>query len=108
MQWGFLAFILYLGFRLWQFSNFYETGGAGLKVPHPDGVEGFLPIGALTSLKYWLVTGRVHPAHPAAMFILIGAIAASAVFKKSFCGWICPDRTNLRYTAQALEAALQA
>jgi polyferredoxin len=90
VQWGFFAFILYLGFRLWQFANFYDTGGAGLKVPHPDGVEGFLPIGALTSLKYWLVTGHVHPAHPAAMFILIGAIATSAVFKKSFCGWICP------------------
>jgi polyferredoxin len=90
VQWGFLAFIIYLGFRLWQFANFYGTGGAGLKVTHPDGVEGFLPIGALTSLKYWLVTGHVHPAHPAAMFILIGAIVTSAVFKKSFCGWICP------------------
>jgi polyferredoxin len=90
VQWGFFAFILYLGFRLWQFAKFYDTGATGLKVPHPDGVEGFLPIGALTSLKYWLVTGHVHPAHPAAMFILIGAIATSAVFKKSFCGWICP------------------
>ncbi len=93
VQWGFFLFILYLGFQLWRFAVSYGLNGSAPEVlhpPHPDGVEGFLPIGALTSLKYWLVTGHVHPAHPAAMFIFIGAIAVSVIFKKSFCGWICP------------------
>ncbi len=93
VQWGFFLFILYLGFQLWRFAVSYGLNGAVSEIsrpPHPDGVEGFLPIGALTSLKYWLVTGRVPPAHPAAMFILLGAIAVSVIFKKSFCGWICP------------------
>ncbi len=93
VQWGFFLFILYLGFQLWRFAVSYGLDGsapASAHPPHPDGVEGFLPIGALTSLKYWLVTGHIHPAHPAAMFIFIGAIAVSVVFRKSFCGWICP------------------
>ena len=89
-QTGFLVFLLYMAFRFWQFSQYYDTGGKVPFVPHPDGVEGFLPIGALTSLKYWLVTGSVHPYHQAGLFIFIGAIAVSAVLKKGFCGWICP------------------
>ncbi|MGA2193473.1 MAG: 4Fe-4S binding protein [Nitrospirota bacterium] len=90
VQTGFFLFVLYLGFTLWRFVQFYETNGASRYVPHPDGVEGFLPIGALTSLKYWIVTGTVHPAHPAALFIFIGATLVSVALKKGFCGWICP------------------
>lgn len=89
-QTSFLAFLLYMGFRFWQFTQYYDSGGKAAFVPHPDGVEGFLPIGALTSFKYWLVTGSVHPYHQAGLFIFIGAIAVSAVLKKGFCGWICP------------------
>jgi polyferredoxin len=90
VQAGYLAFIAYLGYQLYRFTVYYETHGAAPYVRHPDGVEGFLPIGALTSLKYWIVTGTIHPTHPAALFIFIGAIAVSAVLKKGFCGWICP------------------
>jgi len=90
VQSGVTALVVYLGYELWRFTRYYETHGAAAQVAHPDGVEGFLPIGALTSLKYWIVSGHVHPAHPAALFIFIGAIAVSAVLKKGFCGWICP------------------
>ncbi|HLB24804.1 MAG TPA: 4Fe-4S binding protein, partial [Nitrospirota bacterium] len=90
VQWGFFLFTLFLGYRFWQFVRFYETRGAAPYVPHPDGVGAFLPIGALTSLKYWIVTGSIHPAHPAALFIFVGAVAVSVAVKKGFCGWICP------------------
>lgn len=90
VQGGFLLLVLYLGFRFWEFVRYYETGGKTAFVPHPDGVEGFLPIGALTSLKYWIATGSVHPYHQAGLFIFLGAVAVSAVLKKGFCGWICP------------------
>ncbi|MBI5189622.1 MAG: 4Fe-4S binding protein [Nitrospirae bacterium] len=90
VQGGFFLFIAFLGFRFWQFVQHFETRGKTPFVPHPDGVEGFLPIGGLTSLKYWLVTGDIHPAHPAALFIFLGAVAVSVALKKGFCGWICP------------------
>ena len=90
VQWGFFLFTIYLGFQLWEFTQYFESRGAAPYVSHPDGVEGFLPIGGLTSLKFWLVTGHVHPFHPAALFIFVGALAVSAVLKKGFCGWICP------------------
>lgn len=90
VQAGFFVFIMFLGFRFWQYVRHFETHGNAPFVPHPDGVAGFLPIGALTSLKYWLVTGTIHPTHPAALFIFIGAVAVSVALKKGFCGWICP------------------
>jgi polyferredoxin len=90
VQTGFFAFVLYLGYRFHGFVQHYETHGAAPYVPHPDGVEGFLPIGALTSLKYWIVTHSIHPYHPAALFIFLGALAVSVTLKKGFCGWICP------------------
>jgi len=86
----FFLLVVFLGLRLWEFVRHYESSGALPYVPHPDGVEGFLPIGGLTSLKYWLATGSIHPYHPAALFIFVGAIAVSAVLRKGFCGFICP------------------
>src|SRR5512142_3096135 len=90
IQLGYFLFVVFLGIQFFRFVEHYETHGASPLVSHPDGVEGFLPIGALTSLKYWIVTGSIHPTHPAALFIFIGAVAVSLVLKKGFCGWICP------------------
>jgi len=89
-QAGIFALVIWLGWRMWLFTLHYLSGGQTSRVPHPDGVEGFLPIGALTSLKYLLFTGELHPVHPAATFIFIGALSVSLVLKKGFCGWICP------------------
>jgi polyferredoxin len=35
--------------------------------------------------------------HPAAMFLLLGFVAASLFFRKSFCGWLCPLGTLSEY-----------
>jgi len=89
-QAGLLALVIWLGWRMWLFTQYYLTHGRTPRIPHPSGVEGFLPIGALTSLKYLLFTGDLHPVHPAATFMFIGALGVSVVLKKGFCGWICP------------------
>ncbi|MHB0994882.1 MAG: 4Fe-4S binding protein, partial [Elusimicrobiales bacterium] len=52
--------------------------------------EGFLPISSLMSLKLLVRTGELHYAHPAGLFILLGALAMSFALPKSFCGWVCP------------------
>lgn len=90
VQSGIFLLILILGFQFWLFIRQFEPGGVDTGISHPDGVEGFLPIGGFTTLKYWLMTGIIHPFHPASMFIFISALGVSLVFKKSFCGWICP------------------
>ena len=90
IQGSLFILILFLGFRFWQYVRHFETFGQTPPVPHPSGVEAFLPIGGLTNLKYWFLTGQIHPFHPASMILFVGALAVSLVLKKGFCGWICP------------------
>lgn len=65
-----------------------ETGApAGAR---PAGVEGFLPISALISLRYWLVTGVASRVHPAGLVLLVLILAGGLLLKKTFCSWLCP------------------
>jgi polyferredoxin len=93
VQWGFLLFQLYLGIGLYRFVLHFRSGGATPPVARPDGVEGFLPISALLSLKEWVATGRINPIHPAALVVFLAVIAVSLLLKRSFCSWICPVGT---------------
>jgi polyferredoxin len=93
VAWGFLLFQLYLGLRFFQFVRYFRSGGTASFVARPDGVEGFLPISALLSLKEWLASGAINPVHPAALVILLTVIAVSFLLKRSFCSWICPVGT---------------
>jgi polyferredoxin len=56
-------------------------------------VEGFLPIGALVSLRYWVTSGIFHDIHPAAPVLLLTFVGMSLLAKKSFCSWLCPVGT---------------
>ena len=93
VQWGFLFFSLYLGVVFYRFVLHFRSGGATPFVPRPDGVEAFLPISALVSLKGWLASGAINTVHPAALVIFLAAIAVSLLLKRSFCSWICPVST---------------
>lgn len=93
VQWGFLVWVIFIGIRFGMFVRHFESGGAFPFVARPPGVEGFLPIGALTSFKYWLVSGEFDPLHPAALVIFLTVILMSLVAKKSFCSWLCPVGT---------------
>jgi len=88
-----MFWVVGIGIRFGMFVNAVETGAAAPLVSRPPGVEGFLPIGALTSLKYWLVSGEIHPVHPAALVIFLAILLMSLLAKKSFCSWLCPVGT---------------
>src|SRR3569833_1308791 len=79
----------WLGIQFYLWARYYERGGAGLSVPRPAGVEGWLPIAGLMNTKYLLVTGRVPAIHPAAMYLFIGFMLLSLLLKKAFCCWFC-------------------
>jgi ferredoxin len=93
VQWCFLFWLIGIGIRFGMFINSVESGAAAPIVSRPPGVEGFLPIGALTGLKYWLVSGNIHPVHPAALVIFLAILLMSLLAKKSFCSWLCPVGT---------------
>jgi len=93
VQWLFLFWVVGIGIRFGMFVNSVESGAAVPLVSRPAGVEGFLPIGALTSLKYWLISGNIHPVHPAALVIFLTVLLMSLIAKKSFCSWLCPVGT---------------
>ena len=77
--------------------RFYETGGSTAWASRPPGVEGWLPIASLMNLKVLLLTGRMPDLHPAGMFLLLAFLAVSWIFRKSFCGWLCPVGTVSEY-----------
>jgi len=93
VQWCFMVWVIGIGIRFGMFVNAVERGATSAQVSRPPGVEGFLPIGALTSLKYWLVSGTIHPVHPAALVIFVAILLMSLFAKKSFCSWFCPVGT---------------
>ncbi len=93
VQWGFLLFILYLGVQFYRFVLYFRSGGASSFVTRSDGIEGFLPISALLSLKEWILSGSINPVHPAALVILLTAVGVSLLLKRSFCSFICPVGT---------------
>ena len=85
VQGAFLALCAWIGV---DFARF--MAGAGR---HPAGAEGFLPISALLSLRHLLATGRIHPAHPAGLFIFLAILGIALLLRKAFCGWLCPVGT---------------
>lgn len=93
VQWVFMAWIIGIGVRFGIFVNGMGNGNPTPFFTRPPGVEGFLPIGALTSLKYLLVSGTIHPVHPAALVIFLAIVLMSLLAKKSFCSWLCPVGT---------------
>ncbi len=100
IQWGFFTWVIFIGIRFGMFVRHFENGGATPFVSRPPGVEGFLPIGALVSLKYLLVTGTLDPVHPAALVIFLSAFLMSLLAGKSFCSWLCPAGTMSEATGR--------
>jgi polyferredoxin len=85
-----LGLNLWIGVQFYLFAKYAENGGTGLYVPRPPGVEGWLPISSLVSLRYWWETGIVNSIHPAGLFIFVVILMTAFIFKKGFCSWICP------------------
>jgi polyferredoxin len=97
VQAAFLVLNVWIGVQFYLFVRYYETSGRTFYTDRPPGVEGWLPIAALMNLKVLLATGEVPRLHPAGMFLLIAFLAASWIFRKSFCSWLCPVGTLSEY-----------
>jgi polyferredoxin len=96
-QFAFLLLNVYLGSRFYLWVRHFESGMQTRAVARPPGVEGWLPIAGMMNLKYFLVTGRIPPVHPAAMFLLITFLSMAFLFRKAFCSWLCPIGTLSEY-----------
>lgn len=89
VQWASTAVVLVIGaqFTLWVRAH---LAGAEPPVPRPPGVEAFLPINAMLTLKHLLLTGVVDRVHPAGLAIFLGICLMSLVVARSFCSHLCP------------------
>ena len=90
VQLAFLGLCAWIGVEFALFMRWGLSGGRAAYIAHPAGAEGFLPIAALLSLKRWLISGRIHGAHPAGLFIFIAILAIGLLCSKAFCSWLCP------------------
>jgi polyferredoxin len=93
----FLALNLWIGLQFYFFVRWAESGGRARPFPRPAGVEGWLPIEGLMQFKYVVATGALPRLHPAAFFLFAAFSLSSLVFRKSFCGWLCPVGTVSEY-----------
>jgi polyferredoxin len=89
IQFCFTASCLYAGWRFLCFLD-WTTGSRAAFTPRPAAIEGFLPIAALAGFKRLILTGSYDPVHPAGLTILLAAICGAFLFRKNFCGAVCP------------------
>jgi len=90
IQYGFFLTVLWIGIEFYLWYRHFITGGRSMEVSRPPGVEGFLPLSALINIKYWITSGIFNDIHPSSTVILLAVLLGSLIFKKSFCGFICP------------------
>ncbi|MEX0736313.1 MAG: 4Fe-4S binding protein [Bacteroidota bacterium] len=93
VQLAFVLLCVWIGFEFYLFMQWGMSAGIEPFFTRPPGVEGFLPISALISLKYWMLTGMINVIHPSGLFILLAIVATGILLKKAFCGWLCPIGT---------------
>jgi polyferredoxin len=88
-QGGFALFLAVTCIRFMAHVD-WAMGIASDFVPKPPAVEGFLPISALIAAKRLFFTGRWDPVHPAGLVIFLAIVGMSLLFRKGFCGHVCP------------------
>lgn len=88
---AFFLYFVYACVELMRFKAWAE--GTGPYVHRPEVVAGLLPVGHFTSFFAWLRGGGWDTLLPAGLVIIIGALALSVLFKRGFCGYICPVGT---------------
>lgn len=86
----FILFCIWIGIEFHFYIKMLTGSETVANITKPGGVEGFLPISALMSLYYFILTGEIHDAHPAGFVIFLAIIVMSIFLGKSFCSWFCP------------------
>jgi polyferredoxin len=97
VQLAFLALNIWIGVQFYYWVRWSESAGHTRLIERPAGVEGWLPIQALMQFKYLLATGHLPRVHPAGLFLFSAFALMSFLFRKSFCGWLCPVGTASEY-----------
>ncbi len=89
VQWATAALVAAIGvqFTLWVTA---QLAGREPPVGRPAGVEAFLPINAMLTLRHLLATGVVDGIHPAGLAIFLGVCLMSLAVARSFCSHLCP------------------
>ncbi len=85
----FFAIVIFIGFKFYLFVSYLEKGILP-GFDRPPGVEAFLPISALVSLKHWIYTGTINAIHPSALVLFLIICSTALIAKKGFCSWVCP------------------
>jgi len=88
---AFLVFFVYACVQLFRFAAWAR--GEGPYVPRPEAPAGLLPVGHFMSFFAWIRGGGWDVLLPAGLVIIIAAVAVSLLFRRGFCGWICPVGT---------------
>lgn len=86
----FALLCIWISVEMYLFIQYLESGGTVNFYNRPPGVDGFLPISSMMSFYLFVMTGEIHSAHPAGMFIFFSIVLMSLVIGKSFCSWLCP------------------
>jgi NapH/MauN family ferredoxin-type protein len=89
IQYLFLATVVLIGIKFTLFVSQLENG-IQPTITRPPGIEAFLPISSLISLKYWLVGGVFNRVHPSGLIIFITILVTAVLLKRGFCSWVCP------------------
>lgn len=89
VQLFFLGTVILIGIEFYSFAAQLESGRIP-DIERPPGVEAFLPISALVSLKYLFLTGKINEVHPSGLVFFLLVCLSALLLKKSFCGWVCP------------------
>lgn len=85
----FLIITIYIGSRFYWFVHSLENGVLpGFK--RPAGVEAFLPLSALISLKHLLLTHTISGIHPAGLVVFLLVCLSALLARRGFCSWVCP------------------
>ena len=87
----FLVFFVLSCVQLFRFAAWAR--GEGPFVPRPEAPAGLLPIGHFTSFFAWVRGGGWDALLPAGLIIILAALTTSLLFRRGFCGWICPVGT---------------
>ncbi|HCY83563.1 MAG TPA: FeS-binding protein [Desulfobacteraceae bacterium] len=85
----FLSIVIFIGVKFYLFVSYLEKGVIP-SFERPAGVEAFLPISAIVSLKHWLFTGSINSIHPSALVLFLIICFTALFVKKGFCSWVCP------------------
>lgn len=96
-QLSFLSLNVWISVQFFRWVRFYESGGTSATVSRPAGVEGWLPIAGLMSLKSLVITGSMPAIHPASLVLLLSFLTISLLLRKAFCSWLCPVGTASEY-----------